>query len=175
MVCKGGNTFRCLKACAATAAILAAIGLSPTVRAAEQGNWVPTWAASPQPVWEPDFIGGVGVPRSLRDQTVRQIGRVSIGGDRVRFIVSNEYGKEPLARISHRRGLVFGDLTRLGSGRGEDERVPGAVCADGGRSFGGLRWVVGWIAAFFRRCGDASGGCDEASGGQPPFVGVGTG
>jgi hypothetical protein len=26
---------------------------------------------------------------------------------------------------------------------------------------------VGWIAAFFRRRGDASGGCDEAGGGQP--------
>ena len=34
---------------------------------------------------------------------------------------------------------------------------------------------VGWIAAFFRRRGDASGGCDEAGGSQPPFVGVGTG
>ena len=96
MICKGRNMFHCLKACAATTAILAAVALSPTVRAAEQGNWVPTWAASPQPVWEPDFIGGVGIPRSVRDQTVRQIGRVSIGGDRVRFIVSNEYGKEPL-------------------------------------------------------------------------------
>ena len=96
MICKGRNMFHCLKACAATTAILAAVAVSPTVRAAEQGNWVPTWAASPQPVWEPDFIGGVGVPRSVRDQTVRQIGRVSIGGDRVRFIVSNEYGKEPL-------------------------------------------------------------------------------
>ena len=96
MICKGRNAFHCLRAGAATMAILAAVALSPTVRAAEQGNWVPTWAASPQPVWEPDFFGGVGIPRSVRDQTVRQIGRVSIGGDRVRFIVSNEYGKEPL-------------------------------------------------------------------------------
>jgi hypothetical protein len=71
MICKGRNMFHCLQACAATTAILAAVALSPTVRAAEQGNWVPTWAASPQPVWEPDFFGGVGIPRSVRDQTVR--------------------------------------------------------------------------------------------------------
>ena len=96
MICKSRNAFHFLKAGAATTAILAAVALSPTVRAAEPGNWVPTWAASPQPVWEPDFFAGVGIPRSVRDQTVRQIGRVSIGGDRVRFIVSNEYGKEPL-------------------------------------------------------------------------------
>jgi hypothetical protein len=35
--------------------------------------------------------------------------------------------------------------------------------------------IASGTAAFFRRRGDASGGCDEAGGGQPPFVGVGTG
>ena len=63
MICKGRNAFHCLKAGAAMAAILAAVSLSPVAGAAEQGNWVPTWAASPQPVWEPDFFAGVGIPR----------------------------------------------------------------------------------------------------------------
>ena len=84
--------------CGALAAALAGGVAASTgsAFAADDAAWIATWAASPQPVWEPDFFGGVGIPRSVRDQTVRQIGRVSIGGDRVRFIVSNEYGKEPL-------------------------------------------------------------------------------
>ncbi|MBV8575101.1 MAG: SGNH/GDSL hydrolase family protein [Acetobacteraceae bacterium] len=61
----------------------------------DAGDWIPTWAASPQPVWEPDFFAPVGIPRSLRNQTVRQIARVSVGGNRVRVMFSNEYGKLP--------------------------------------------------------------------------------
>ena len=47
-------------------------------------------------MWDADFFAPVGVPRSVRNQTVRQVGRVSIGGNRVRIVVSNEYGKFPL-------------------------------------------------------------------------------
>jgi len=67
-----------------------------TALAADDGAWIATWAASPQPVWDADFFAPVGVPRSVRDQTIRQVGRVSIGGNRVRIRVSNEYGKLPL-------------------------------------------------------------------------------
>ena len=35
-------------------------------------------------------------PRALRNQTLRQIARVSLGGDRVRVVISNEYGDRPL-------------------------------------------------------------------------------
>ena len=38
----------------------------------------------------------IDVPRSLRNQTVRQIARVSLGGSRVRVELSNEYGTQPL-------------------------------------------------------------------------------
>ncbi len=49
----------------------------------------------------PAGVGGrllrpVGVPRNLWAQTVRQIASVSIGGHRVRVVLSNEYGKRPL-------------------------------------------------------------------------------
>jgi CheY-like chemotaxis protein len=80
-----------------------------------------------------------------------------------------------LARISHRRGLVFRAPTMIAQWPWRGRARPWRGLRGWGRSFGGLRWVVGWIAAFFRRRGDASGGCDEAGGGQPPFVGVGTG
>ena len=67
-----------------------------TAFAADDAAWIATWAASPQPEWDPDFFAPIGVPRSVRNQTIRQDGRVSIGGNRVRIVVSNEYGKLPL-------------------------------------------------------------------------------
>ena len=63
---------------------------------ADSGDWIDTWSASPQPVWEPDFFAPVAIPRSLRDQTIRQVARVSLGGSRVRVELSNEYGEQPL-------------------------------------------------------------------------------
>jgi lysophospholipase L1-like esterase len=69
---------------------------APAQQRADDGDWIGTWAASPQPVWDADFFAPVGIPRALRDQTLRQIARVSLGGDRVRAVVSNEYGDRPL-------------------------------------------------------------------------------
>lgn len=66
------------------------------VRAADADDWIATWTASPQPVWEADFFAPVNVPRNLWSQTVRQIASVSIGGHRMRVVLSNEYGKRPL-------------------------------------------------------------------------------
>jgi hypothetical protein len=43
-----------------------------------------------------DFFGAPGIPRAMRDQTIRQIARVSLGGDRVRVELSNEHGDRPL-------------------------------------------------------------------------------
>ena len=63
---------------------------------AEADNWIGTWAASPQPIWDADFFAPINIPRSMRDQTARQIARVSIGGSRVRVVLSNEYGTRPL-------------------------------------------------------------------------------
>jgi lysophospholipase L1-like esterase len=65
-------------------------------RAADPPRWIGTWSASPQPVWEPDFFAPIKYPRTLWNQTVRQVARVSIGGARVRVVLSNEYGSRPL-------------------------------------------------------------------------------
>ena len=67
-----------------------------SVGAAEGDDWIGTWTASPQPVWDADFLAPVKVPRNLWNQTIRQIAAVSIGGKRVRVVVSNEYGTMPL-------------------------------------------------------------------------------
>lgn len=64
--------------------------------APDRPAWTATWTASPQPLWEGDFALPVNVPGSLWNQTVRQVARISVGGDRVRVRLSNEYGSTPL-------------------------------------------------------------------------------
>ncbi len=50
-------------------------------------HWVGTWSASPQ---------AAKSPVELKDQTIRQIVRVSIGGKRLRVRLSNAFGSDPL-------------------------------------------------------------------------------
>ncbi len=86
------------------------------VQAADASTWVPSWTASPQPIWTNDFVLPLGLPATLRDQTVRQTVRASLGGSRVRIVLSNEYGAQPLqigaAQIAPadgaRKALTFG-------------------------------------------------------------------
>ncbi|RWX70665.1 SGNH/GDSL hydrolase family protein [Mesorhizobium sp. M2A.F.Ca.ET.039.01.1.1] len=64
---------------------------------AKDQTWIATWAASPHPSWQGDFPLPTFLPFNLWHQTVRQKVRVSLGGDRLRIVLSNEYGKAPLA------------------------------------------------------------------------------
>jgi lysophospholipase L1-like esterase len=76
-----------------TVALQAPISLA---QGATADDWIATWTASPQPVWEADFLVPIKVPRNLWGQTVRQMATVSIGGKRIRVVLSNEYGNRPL-------------------------------------------------------------------------------
>jgi lysophospholipase L1-like esterase len=58
--------------------------------------WSPSWMASTQPLWHGDFVLPTGVPFQFNRQTVRQVARLSIGGPRLRVVVSNEGGTAPL-------------------------------------------------------------------------------
>lgn len=69
-------------------------GLSPVH--AEDQNWVGTWMASPQPIWGPDFPFPTKIPASVEGQTFRQIAKISLGGSRVRLVLSNAYGDQPM-------------------------------------------------------------------------------
>src|SRR5277367_3301232 len=69
------------------------VGFSPASRAADSGNWIGSWASSPQPAWGGDFPVPLGMPAELWKQTIRQTARLSIGGARIRILLSNEYGK----------------------------------------------------------------------------------
>ena len=77
-------------------ALIALAAESKVGWSAETDNWIGTWSASPQPIWDADFPAPLNIPRSLFSQTVRQIAHVSIGGNRVRVVLSNEYGTRPL-------------------------------------------------------------------------------
>src|ERR1700683_2113162 len=82
---------------AGLAAALAGVFMfASPLQAAESGNWIGTWAASAQPVWGPDFPVPLGMPTSYWNQTLRQVARISVGGSKVRIVVSNEYGAMPL-------------------------------------------------------------------------------
>src|SRR5215475_5596361 len=72
------------------------VGFSPASQAADAGNWIGSWASSPQPAWGPDFPVPLGIPANLWKQTLRQTARLSVGGSRVRIVLSNTYGKAPL-------------------------------------------------------------------------------
>lgn len=79
-------------------AILLSLALSaPAAHAADPApSWLASWTASPQAVWNSDFLFPSNVPAVLQGQTVRQVARISVGGPRVRIVLSNAYGKVPL-------------------------------------------------------------------------------
>ena len=66
------------------------------MNAAEPSAWIGSWTASPQPIWGPDFAFPTNIPATLQDQTIRQVARISLGGQRIRIVLSNEYGSQPL-------------------------------------------------------------------------------
>lgn len=56
------------------------------------GRWVGTWATAPQPCVE----SNMPYDNNLSNRSVRQVVKVSIGGDLMRLRLSNEYGTEPV-------------------------------------------------------------------------------
>lgn len=98
-----GLAFRCLVWMAARAALAGAASAIVAVGAASAtavaapvsgAHWVGTWGAAPEP---PTRAAGPfpGSP-SFSDQTIRQVVRLSVGGERVRIRFTNEYGAKAL-------------------------------------------------------------------------------
>ncbi|MFM2087516.1 MAG: hypothetical protein RLZZ237_2385, partial [Pseudomonadota bacterium] len=78
------------------ASALLAYSLSGATHADPASAWISSWTASPQAVWGQDFLFPSNVPATLDEQTVRQVARISLGGKRVRIVLSNAYGRTPL-------------------------------------------------------------------------------
>ena len=87
---------RCLRFTTLAAILAGLLAFGSQSLAADNEDWIGTWTASAQPVWDTDFPVPLGFPRNYWNQTVRQVARVSIGGDQVRVVLSNEYGARPL-------------------------------------------------------------------------------
>lgn len=113
----------------ASAATLAAglAVLAPSVAAAQppvqadaaRSSWVSSWFASPQPLWEDAFVLPTEMPSELRGQTLRQTLMLSLGGSRLRVVLSNRYGTQPLEIGAGSVALVAGgSKMRSGSSRG---------------------------------------------------------
>jgi lysophospholipase L1-like esterase len=111
------------------AALVAVLVATPSARAADPPRWIGTWTASAQPVWDTDFFPGIKFPRTLWNQTIRQVARVSIGGSRVRVVLSNEYGTRPLT-IGEAHVAISDGGAKIAAG---SDRV---------LTFGGLRTVI---------------------------------
>jgi len=80
----------------ASLAFATTLAFSTAAFAAESGDWIATWAASPQPIWGADFLAPVKVPRNFWNQTLREVASISLGGNKIRLVVSNVYGDTPL-------------------------------------------------------------------------------
>jgi len=74
------------------AGALALAGAQP----ASPQHWATSWIAPAEPLWGQDFALPLGMPAQLENLTVRQHLRVSIGGERIRLVVDNRYGGQPL-------------------------------------------------------------------------------
>ena len=55
-------------------------------------GWVTSWAASPQKVWEKNFVFPTNIPEEIHDLTIRQVVKISLGGDHFRLELSNDFG-----------------------------------------------------------------------------------
>lgn len=91
-------------------AIAAALALAaPSYAADRSGGWTTSWYASPQAAWGADFPLPTAVPAMLERQTIRETARISVGGTRVRIVLSNRYGDRPLD-IGEARVARAGDM-----------------------------------------------------------------
>ncbi len=67
-------------------------------------SWTTTWQASPEPPRAPVI--------TLSGQTIRQVVRISVGGNRFRVRLSNEFGDSPL-RIGAAHVAIAADGSEL--------------------------------------------------------------
>jgi lysophospholipase L1-like esterase len=87
---------RALTRAGVTAGLFALAATVPNTGVLAAEPWITTWAATPAPRWAEELPAPFGVPEVLSDQTVRQVARISVGGDQLRVVISNEFGVRPI-------------------------------------------------------------------------------
>ncbi|TFW23168.1 SGNH/GDSL hydrolase family protein [Massilia arenosa] len=116
-----------------------------------QAQWMPSWYASPQPAWDRSFVLPMNVPSELRDETVFERTRVSVGGPALRVVYSNRYGAQPL-RIGGASVRVDGQTSVhrvLFGGRRAVEIAPGAEAVSDPVPVAVAPLASVWTAAWF--------------------------
>ncbi|EUD07840.1 TPA: SGNH/GDSL hydrolase family protein [Providencia alcalifaciens] len=69
--------------------------MSP-LNASAHHSWVCTWLSTSQPTTDEAFPFSLEIPTSLCEQTLYQTLRITLGGNKLRFVFSNRYGSQPL-------------------------------------------------------------------------------
>ncbi|GAA0437751.1 hypothetical protein Aca07nite_46490 [Actinoplanes capillaceus] len=110
------STRREVLALASGAALTAAALPGPAAAAGRADGWVATWAAAPTTV-------PPGDPLILNGQTVRQVVHTSVGGERLRIRLTNEFGATPLRIGEVRVAIRAGDGASTDAVPGTDRRV----------------------------------------------------
>ncbi|WPG40149.1 SGNH/GDSL hydrolase family protein [Variovorax sp. EBFNA2] len=112
-------------------ALALSFAAAATASVAGPTHWSPSWMAATQPLWDERFVLPLGIPARFERQTLRQVARLSIGGTRLRVVISNEGGTMPLhisaARVArHASGsaIVEGTDRVLRFGGRTDVTVP---------------------------------------------------
>jgi lysophospholipase L1-like esterase len=97
-------------------AALHAVGVSGASLAPDANQWVRSWGAAMQAPDTPEYFPDAG--KRSRDQTLRQIVRLSLGGSHMRVWVSNDFGDRPLTvKEAHIAVSEGGAVIRAGSDR----------------------------------------------------------
>jgi len=86
--------------------IAAALLVGALTAHAQEAKWVGSWGASP--LAPSPGAGPFPATPTFNDQTVRQIVRLSVGGERVRLRFTNEYGTKPITIGAARVALADG-------------------------------------------------------------------
>ncbi|PIF78368.1 lysophospholipase L1-like esterase [Variovorax sp. 54] len=112
-------------------ALALSFAAAATASVAAPTHWSPSWMAATQPLWDEHFVLPLGIPARFERQTLRQVARLSIGGTRLRVVISNEGGTAPLhigaahvARHASGSAVVEGTDRVLRFGGRSDVTVP---------------------------------------------------
>jgi len=77
--------------------------------ATQAAQWRTTWYAAPMPSWGAEFALPTMMPATFDTQTVREVVRTSVGGQRIRVSYSNRYGSTPLVIGEARVAITLDD------------------------------------------------------------------
>jgi lysophospholipase L1-like esterase len=89
--------------------ILSTLLSLPLAATAQNAAWVGSWGASPLPPSPPN--ARFAATPSFANQTIRQIVRLSAGGEKIRLRLTNEFGAQPLRVGAARVALADGTNT----------------------------------------------------------------